>query len=388
MEFEFTDDQKSLQTLVRQATGDTFGRDDLRAYVNVDRPEGPDAWRKVAADMGLFGLLVPEEHGGAGVTPVEAAIVLEELGARLVPWPYLSTAAVAPALLLTLADSDTKDSLLPRLASGEVVAAVVRSSRAGIVSADSGHRLTGTVRNVLDADLADVLVVEAMTPSGPGLVHIPADAPGVRIELTPGLDRARRLATVSFDGAASASMAAGHSVAATLARIDVLATLLLAAEQVGGMRTCLEQMVEYAKLREQFGRPIGSFQAIKHKCANAFVDTETSRALVLNAVWRFAQAEGSLEDDPEMALLGDLVGSFVSQAFHRVAGENIQVHGGIGFTWEQDAHLFFRRAQSSSRLLDSPSSRIARAAHRIFDLPATTPEDGFREHRILTWSPA
>ncbi|MGV0740521.1 acyl-CoA dehydrogenase family protein [Mycobacterium syngnathidarum] len=382
MEFELSQDQRSLQSVVRGALSTQFDGEARRRYVDGQgEVDASSAWLKSAADMGLLGLLVPEEFGGSGATYVEAAIVLEELGSRLVPWPFLSTAVMAPVLLDVLGDAETNTRMLPGLAAGDVLAAVV-TSRNGIVhgaQSDSveGWELSGSVERVIDADMADVLLVQTTGASTTQIHVVEVDSPGVAIEFTPGLDLTRRLSTVTFDHVPSRLLGEADAAEKALAYLETVATVLLASEQVGAMRAAADLMLEYAKVREQFGRPIGSFQAIKHKCANAFVDTETTRTLVLNAAWRLANPDFPARSG-SLRTLGNAVGAYASTALHRVAGENIQVHGAIGFTWEHDAHLYFRRAQSSSRILRSVAEQVDEAARAILSTPPTPVGATFR----------
>jgi alkylation response protein AidB-like acyl-CoA dehydrogenase len=331
---------------LRAAVADLLAKrsDSAAVRAAVASPAGYDValWRTLC-EMGIAGLLVPDRFGGADAGPAAAAVVAEELGRTLTPAPFLGSSVLAVALLLHLGDTDAQERLLPGIASGDTVAAVCWSAEDGTwdepaVRAEAG-RLTGTAHYVLDGDTADVLLVVARDGSERAVF----EAGAVDRVHTPAMDLTRRLATVSFDGAAGTRIrAAGAEDALAAARGATLT--VLAAEQIGAAQAALELTVAYAKVREQFGRPIGSFQAVKHRLADLHVTVTAARSAAL------AAAEGTL--DPVAAVVA------CSEASQAAAAEMIQLHGGIAITWEHDAHLYFKRAHGAARLFGTPAGRL------------------------------
>jgi alkylation response protein AidB-like acyl-CoA dehydrogenase len=323
-------------------------------------PEGfdRDLWRRLA-EIELVGIAIPEQYGGQGFGFEELAVVLEEAGRSLLCAPYLSTAVLAAQTLLAAGDYDARADLLPPIARGEVIATLAiaedtgRWDETGIaLRADGGgdeYTLTGVKSFVLDGHTADVLLVSGRTPAGVTLLGVDADAPGMTRTPLDALDLTRKLARIEFAGTPARRIGEEGGAWPVLRHVMDLASIALGAEQVGGAQRCLEMSVEYAKVRHQFGRPIGSFQAIKHKCADMLLQVESSRAAVRHS----AAAVAASPDD--LRRLAPVVKSYCSEAFSAVAAETIQVHGGIGFTWEHAAHLYFRRAKSSELLFGSPA---------------------------------
>jgi alkylation response protein AidB-like acyl-CoA dehydrogenase len=301
-------------------------------------PTAHDAglWRRLAGELGLTGLAVPEEYGGAGCGLTELAVVCEELGRALTPVPYLATAVLA-----AYAVRDGR--LLAGIADGSLLATVVLD---GDLTAD-GDLLTGTAPYVLDGHLADVIVCAVG-----GRVYA---VRGRDVARTPyvTLDQTRRLARLRFDGAAA------ERIDGDLGRLRDLALTALAAEQVGGARRCLETAVEHARTRVQFGRPIGSFQAIKHKLADVLLRVESARSAAYEA------ARVADEEPESLPVYAALAGSYCAEAYLHAAGETIQVLGGIGVTWEHDAHLHLKRATAAARLFGTPESHRARLAATV-----------------------
>ncbi len=315
-------------------------------------------WDRMAEELGLQGLLIPERFGGIELTFRDLQIVMEEMGRALVCAPFLSSAVQCVTALLASADEARTAELLPRLASGSVIAALAFADRQGqwdpsddAVTArqdDVGWVVSGARHYVLDGAAADIVLVAAATDSGPGLFAVDARAGGCRAEPLQTLDMTRRQANLTFDAARAELVGtAGSADGYVRAAVDA-GLAALAAEQVGGARRLMEMSVEYAQVREQFGRPIGSFQAIKPKCADMLVEVESATSAAEAACTAIAERSG------ESALLASLAKSYCSEAFCHVAAENIQVHGGIGFTWEHPAHLYFRRAKASEMLFGAP----------------------------------
>jgi alkylation response protein AidB-like acyl-CoA dehydrogenase len=310
--------------------------------------------------LALQAVTISEELGGQGFGDVELAAVCEELGRAVYMGPLFATALATFALQ---ACGDTE--IQPRIAAGEITAtlAVHEPERGWALDAPSvtavrdgdGYRLTGTKAWVLDGTTADVLIVSA----GESLVAVRRDAAGVDAVPVAVLDLTRPLATVSFDGAAASWVGSIAALPSAMLRADAA----LAAEQAGGAQACLEMTVEYAAERIQFGRPIGSYQAIRHRLADMFVLAETARATARHAARAVAQAP----DDPETAVAIGVARSFCSEAYLTVAEQAIQLHGGIGFTWEHPAHLFFKRAKASALMFGDPAAQRARVAPALMN---------------------
>ncbi|MFD4762775.1 acyl-CoA dehydrogenase family protein [Streptomyces sp. NPDC058439] len=347
----------------------TEEQEELRSAVRslLARHEGAAAWRPLTGQIGVAGLAVPEEYGGAGCGAAEVHVVMEELGRELSPVPCLGSAVLAVQALLASGDGAACARLLPRLAEGRAVGTLAWAEqgswdpaaiRAEAVAGPGGGawRITGTKEHVLDGTEADVLLVAARTAAGVSLFEVAPDGVGVRREAVVTMDLTRSQARVVLDGAEGRLIGADGEGDRVLRHVLDLACAALAAEQVGAAERCLELTVAYAKDRVQFGRPIGSFQAVKHRLADAYVLVESARSAALGAA--LAAVEGS----PELSRSAAVAKSACSEAFSTVAGEMIQLHGGIGITWEHTAHRFFKRAHGSNRLFGPPSWHRGRLA--------------------------
>ncbi len=315
-------------------------------------------WRRLAREIGAAGLSVPERFGGAGASAHEDAVVAEELGRALVASPYLASVALAANLLLASGDEAACADHLPGIAAGSTTATVVYRGTDGSVAAATvpitarraadGWRLTGRARFVLDGHSADLLLVLArVDPDFVGLFTVAGDATGLTRRRMTTLDHTRSQAEVAFDAVPATPVGADAPAWTWLETALLQATVAVAAEQVGGADRALELAVEYAKLRVQFGRPIGSFQAIKHRCADLAVENDRARSAMVHAAW--AAGKGTAGELAEAAAMAALV---CGPAFARAAQECIQIHGGIGFTWEHPAHRYFRRATADLVVLD------------------------------------
>jgi alkylation response protein AidB-like acyl-CoA dehydrogenase len=355
VDFALDADQVTLQQVLREFCTDRVPEAAVRAQ--LDDPSGFDRtlWKRMASELGLPGLAVPETYGGAGFTFFELGLVLEELGRALVVSPFLASAVMATQLLLALDDEAARARVLPGLVEGTTIATVALAEDAGswnpadlattATASGDGWRLEGHKAFVLDAAVADLLLVVARTPDGVGVFEVAAGASGLTVTPVPTLDLTRKLARVELSGTPGQLLGTVGGAAAALDSMLDLTRIALAADSLGGTGRVLDMAVEYAKTREQFGRPIGTFQAIKHKCASMLVELESSRAAVYYALW--AAATG--QDDAPVAAA--LVKAHCVDTYLAAAGENIQIHGGIGFTWEHSAHLFLKRAKSSQALL-------------------------------------
>jgi alkylation response protein AidB-like acyl-CoA dehydrogenase len=323
-------------------------------------------WSLLAGQLGLTGIAVPERFGGAGYGPVELGIVLEEMGGALLVAPYFATVALAGQALAVSGDEDAMARWLPGIADGSLTATLAVAEDCGswdladvaatAEPAADGWTVTGAKLFVIDGHTADLLLVAAHAPDGPGLFAVEGGAAGVQRERLDALDLTRALASVTLRQTPAIRVGAGRDAAAWLAEVQDLALAALAAEQLGGAARCLDLSVGYAKVRQQFGRPIGSFQAIKHKCAYLLIEVECGRSAVRHACAALAG------DQPDASLAAALAYVHCSQAFTHAAKECIQVHGGIGYTWEHDAHLYLRRAKSSELLFGPPARQRSRLA--------------------------
>jgi alkylation response protein AidB-like acyl-CoA dehydrogenase len=331
----------------------------VRKAVDTEPGYDVELWRQMADQLGLPGLGLPETYGGSGFGELETTIVFEELGRALVPSPFFGTIALAAELLMALGDEDANARYLPPIARGELVATVAVAEPDGswhcrdssdVVAAehDGQWRLSGEKTVVLSADSAGLILVTVVANGGTSVYAVDPATSGVSIVPLTALDLTRRQSKVRFDAAPATLIGRRGGAAGPLASTLDHAALALAAEQTGAAGHLMQLCVDYAKMRNQFDRPIGAFQAIKHKLADMAFDVERMDSIVRHAA--SAAACGSA-DFPVVATAAKV---FCSEAFFRTAAEAIQVHGGIGFTWEHQAHLYFRRAKSSEYLLGGP----------------------------------
>ena len=318
--------------------------------------------------LGLVGLAVPEEYEGAGFGYVELGIVFEEMGRALLCAPYLSSVALATEALLRCTDEAARKDLLPGLAAGQTIGTLAllerpgRWDEAGVQMRASrsagGWVLDGTKRHVPDGHIADLIMACARTPAGVALFAVDGAAPGLTRTPVPTLDQTRKQAHLEFAGTPARLIGDEADGWPVLRRVLATAAILLAAEQVGGASRAVEMAVEYAGMRVQFGRPIGSFQAIKHICADMLTEAEAARSAAYYGLWALA---GDGEDVP---LAASLARVYCSAAYSKIAGDLLQVHGGIGFTWEHPAHLYFKRAKACEAMFGTPTyHRDLLAAH-------------------------
>ena len=354
MNFAFSPEQEEFRQSLRRFLADKSPAAEVRRLMETDSGYDPQVWKQLAEQLGLQGLAIPEEYGGTGATSVELGIAFEEMGRVLLCAPFFSTVGLAAQVLLAAGDDQAKREYLPRIADGSLLATVavteadgrwdlaaVRTTAAADSTAPATFLLDGTKMYVVDGHIAQLLLVVARTGAGLGLFAVDALDAGVVRTLLPTLDMTRKLGRVELSGVPARLVSGpGDATAALSVALD-LALVALTAEQVGGAQRCLDTAVDYAKIRMQFGRPIGSFQAIKHKCAEMLIEVESAKSAAYHAA-------GSGQD--ELAVAAAIAKAYCSEAYFRVAAETIQVHGGIGFTWEHDAHLYFRRAKSSQLL--------------------------------------
>ncbi len=358
MDFGFSEEQEMLRSSARDFLAKEAPMTYVRKMMEDEVGFTGDLWKKMA-DLGWMGLILPEQYGGAGLDFVDLIVVLEEMGRCVLPGPFFSTVVLGGVGLLEGGSDALKQELLPKLATGHLKVTLAQLEPSGRWDADGvqatvqsdggGFVASGTKLFVPDAHTADHIIVAGRAPGSTGtdgvtLLLVDARAPGVGITQLKTMDQTRRLAEVVLaDVRVPADRVLGTPGQgwALLDRIVDRGKVGLCAEMCGGAQRVLEMSVEYAKVREQFGKPIGSFQAIQHKCANMLVEVESSKSVTYYASWAVAN------DVAEAPLAAAMAKAYCSDAYRHVSGEGIQIHGGIGFTWEHDMHLYFKRAKSS-----------------------------------------
>ena len=380
MNFAFSEEQEELRRITRQFLESKSPESEVRRLMDTDEGYDPAVWSQMANELGLQSLIIPEEYGGQGFTFVELTVVLEEMGRALLCAPYFSSCVLAASALLHSGDDAAKKEHLPGIASGETIATLAftepngKWDESGIEATATkdgdGYKLNGTKMFVLDGAQAGLLIVAAKSDAGVSLFAVDPNGSGVTRTNLATMDQTRKQAKIELADAPATLIGTEGAGWATLERVLDLAAVALAAEQVGGAQKVLETAVQYAKDRVQFGRPIGSFQAIKHKCADMLLEVESAKSAAYYAAWCAAE----LND--ELPSVASLAKAYCSEAYFHAAAENIQIHGGIGFTWEHPAHLYFKRAKSSRAPVRRPDlpPGAARAAHR--DLGAEPPRSG------------
>ena len=353
MDFGFSEEQE----LLRQSAADFLSKECPMTYVRQmmedERGYAEELW-KTMAGLGWMGLIYPEEFGGSGLTLVDLVVVLEEMGKVALPGPFFSTVALGGLTILEAGSSEQKHRVLPGIVAGKTKATLAlleenaRWDEKGVnlpaEKSGNGYRLSGVKLFVPDAHVAELLVCAARTTEGISLFLIERQHPGVSVRLLKTMDQTRKLCEVTLDkvqvGAEAVVGTPGQGWE-VLSRIIDCSKVALCAEMCGGAQKVLDMSVEYAKIREQFGRPIGSFQAIQHKCANMLVQVESAKSATYYAAWAVAH------DTPDVPLAAAMAKAYCSDAYRQVSAEGIQVHGGIGFTWEHDLHIYFKRAKGS-----------------------------------------
>jgi alkylation response protein AidB-like acyl-CoA dehydrogenase len=356
MNLELTDEQVALRDTTRRFLAE---KAPISGHVRalLDDPTGVDeaVWRGLA-DLGVTGLLVPEECGGAGMTMVEAGVVAEELGAALHPGPWLSSAVAAARALARLAGNGSAAAILAGIADGTTIATVGFPFEGAPVDA-AGQVLRGEIAAVPDAAAADTLLILAEEPSGVGLFALRTDSPGVSVTPERSIDQTRKRFRVGLDGASAQRLATASPDDVTAVVDDVL--IAAAADALGAARAVMDLAVEYAKVRKQFGQVIGSFQAVQHLCVDMFETVELARSGVIHALWA---ADNAGAEERHLAALR--AKAFAGR-LATVGDTAIQVFGGIGYTWEHDAHLYLKRLLSWSELLGAPDRYLTEVGARL-----------------------
>ncbi len=383
-EFRFTEEQQQLRTAVRKFCADNFDEPTVRHLMESEVPFDPKVWHRLGSELGVLGLSVPEADGGVGGSLVDQAVAVEEFGATLACGPLFGTVFLAIPALVACPPGPARDELLAELVEGTKTAAVAVADKAGafdpsaVTVTANDDTATGAVQRVVDAGAADEILVAARTSAGIGLYAVDASASGVTRTPLITMDLTRPQAIVEFTDAPARLLAGPQEAERVITHALQAGSALLAVEQVGAAQHLLDLSVDYSKSRLQFGRQIGSFQAVKHKLADMLVDLEHARSTAYHAVW----ALGDASDDP--ALAASIAQATASAAFSRIAADTIQVHGGIGFTWEHQSHLYFKRAATDAALLGTAEEHRARVADMVLDT-AVADADGAR---VATGFPA
>lgn len=369
MNFAFSEDQEELRRTVRAFLDAKSPETAVREQMETEAGFDAAVWKQMAEQLGLQGLHIPEEFGGSGYSYVELGVVLEEMGRSLLCAPFFSTVVLAANTLIHSGDDAAKAKYLPGIADGSTIATVAFTEPSGkwdesgitleATAAGEGYTLTGTKSFVLDGHTASLIIVAARTAAGVSLFAVDADASGLTRTALSTMDQTRKQAKLDFAGTPAELIGTDGGGWAVLSQVLDLVAVALAAEQVGGAQKVLDMAVEYAKVRVQFGRPIGSFQAIKHKCADMLLEVESAKSAAYYGLWCAAE----LND--ELPSVASLAKAYCSEAYFHASAENIQIHGGIGFTWEHPAHLYFKRAKSSELLFGDPTYHRELLAQRI-----------------------
>ncbi len=374
MEFRFTEEQQALRNAARRFLQSVSTPERVMAVMETPLGYDRELWDRLSQELGWPALTIPERYGGLGMSTLDLHLLMEEMGRHVFCGPFFSTVCLGTNALLVAGTEAHKEEHLPKIAQGSMTATVAHLEKTGRLGADGieasyeragdGYVLNGEKYFVIDGHTADLLVVAAREQGSTGLEGVslflvPADTKGVTRQWLPTMDQTRRQASLRLEGVrvpGSARMGEEGQGWAALGRTLDLATAALCAEQVGGAEMCLDMSVDYAKVRTQFGRPIGSFQAIKHKCADMLVRVESARSAAF-----YANAVAS-EEPKALAEAASSAKAYCSDAYFHCAAENVQIHGGIGFTWEHPAHLYFKRAKSTETLLGNATFHRERVA--------------------------
>jgi len=364
MRFAFTDEQEQFRSALRRFLEDKSPTTEVRRLMETADGCDRDVWRQLSGELGLTAIHIPESYGGQGFGIVELGIALEEMGRALLCAPYFASTVLAATAILNAGTEDQKRALLPDIAAGDTVATLAIAEESGLWNADGvaatanpsngSFRIDGTKSFVLDGHTADRIVVAARAPGSSGddglsLFIVAADADGLTRTPLQTLDPTRKLARLEFKSVPAELLGDAGRAAGPIARTLDIAAIALANEMVGGAEKLRESAMEYAGMRMQFGRPIASFQSMKHKAADMLVDVELAKTAAYYA------AEAADENDPELPALASLAKARASEAYMQMAIHTVQIHGGIGFTWDNDTHLWFKRAKSSEVFLGDPA---------------------------------
>lgn len=362
MQFTFTEEQVEFRTVLRRFFEELSPTTDVRHMMETSEGFDPSHWQRISGELGLTGIHIPEAYGGQGFGFVELAIVFEEMGRRLVCAPYFSSIGLASNAILNAGTEDQKRDLLPSIAAGDTRAALAfiedngRWDSGGVemtaTEEDDGYRLSGAKSFVVDGATADLLIVAARKPGSQGdgglsLFTVDADAEGLTRQPLNVMDPTRKQARLAFDGVIGQLLGVEGGAADPLRQTMLQAAVCLTNEMAGGAEALRESALDYAMMRVQFGRQIASFQTMKHKQADMLLDVELAKSTVYQA------AQAAAENSPDFAATAHLAKATMSDAYMQTAIHTTQIHGGIGFTWDNDTHLWFKRAKSSEVMLGS-----------------------------------
>jgi alkylation response protein AidB-like acyl-CoA dehydrogenase len=374
MDFDLSKPQQLLQQSAREFLARECSHEKVRALMESETAFDEKLWQGIA-DQGWTGLIVPEEFGGLGLGMVELAVVAEEMGRAVLPSPFISTLWAA-ALIARAGSEGQKAQYLEAISSGELKAtvALVEASNSWNLEhvqlhaekSGDNYVLNGRKDYVTDAGVANLIVTVARSGDDLVLLPVAAHSDGVTITLTPGIDATRKLYSVEFNGVTvpqADALETGYRAQEALEQATAIANVALCGEMVGGMQWVLDESVEYVKTRQQFGKPVGIYQAVQHRCADMVLQTESSRSAVYYAAWALS------ENDPSAKLAVSAAKAYCSEAGRLVGNNGIQVHGGIGFTWEHNLHLYYKRFKSSEIMFGDATFHRELIAHEIVDEP-------------------
>lgn len=377
MDFRFSEEQEELRNMARSFLEEASGPEQIRAAMESPLGYDEQTWKQIATELVWPCIHIPEEYGGLGLGQVDLAVLLEACGEALLCSPFFSTVALGVNTILEVGDEAQKAEFLPAIAEGNLTATLALSEKSGRWDAagiettatpdGEGFRLDGEKHWVIDGHSAQLILVVARAPGSQGeeglsVFAVPGDTAGLKRKALVTMDQTRRQATLELSGVAVARAACLGPVGEAwpgLRRSLDLAAIALAAEQVGGAQRCLDMAVAYAKERVQFGRPIGSFQSIKHKCADMMLAVETARSALYYAACIATDGSDDLSTNASLAK------AWCSEAYFQCSADNIQIHGGVGFTWEYDPHLHFKRARATENWLGDPQYHRERVAQGI-----------------------
>jgi alkylation response protein AidB-like acyl-CoA dehydrogenase len=366
MQFGLSESQQILKDTARQFLAGECPIAEVRRVMETPTACDAGLWSKLAG-QGFTGMIFPEEYGGMGLGKVELVLFMEEAGYALLPGPFFSTVVLAGSMMNAVATPEQKKKYLSRIAAGEArsTLAILEANGswdpADIQMTADGNKLSGSKLFVTDAGVADFILVAARN----GVFLVDSKAQGLRIAPMRGIDFTRKIYSVEFSNTPAEKLGSLDVLSSALA----VATTALAAEMVGGMQRALETTVAYAKTRKQFGKPIGIYQAVQHQCADMYLETESARSAAYYAAWALE------ENAPDAAVAVSIAKMYASDASRTVGNRGIQVHGGMGFTWENDLHLFYRRAKASETMLGDGGFHRERIARLVIDGAARGPRE-------------
>lgn len=358
MQFGLSESQEFLKDSARKFFAGECPMPEVRSLMETPTAYDSGLWSKIV-EQGYTGIIFPEEYGGVGLGKVEFVLLMEEAGRALLPGPFFSTVALAGSVIDAVAEPEKKKKYLEAICRGEarstvaILEASARWDPGGVQMASANGKLTGEKLFVTDAAIADFMIVVARD----GIFVVDAKASGMRIAPMEGMDLSRKLYAVQFNNTPAERL----GDAAALSRALDIATTALVGEIVGGMQRSLDITVEYAKMRKQFGKPIGMFQAVQHQCADMYLETESSRSAAYYAAWALE------ENTPDASVAVSIAKMYASDAGRTVGNRGIQIHGGMGFTWENDLHLYYRRAKASETMFGDATFHRERIARQVID---------------------